>query len=71
MIVRSKSNPQVQSQIMVLDNASPQLIQQLSAGARPAAANNDFRQAANTMIDAGRTALGGPLAGAVVRGQGE
>jgi thiol-disulfide isomerase/thioredoxin len=72
MIVRSKSNPQKQSQIMVLDNASPQLLQQLSAGARPAGlAAGDIRQAANNMVDAGRAALGGPLAGAVIRGQGE
>lgn len=72
MIVRSKSNPQGQSQIMVLDHASPQLIQQLAAGARPAGVSSqDLRSAANTMVDAGRAALGGPLGGAVVRGQGE
>jgi len=72
MIVRSKSNPQGQSQIMVLDNASPQLIQQLATGARPAGVSGaELRTAANTMVDAGRSALGNPLMGAVVRGQGE
>lgn len=72
MIVRSKSNPQRQSQIMVLDNASPQLIQQLASGARPAGlSSQDVQAAAGGMIDAGRTALRNTFDGTVVRGQGE
>jgi hypothetical protein len=36
MILRSKSNPQRQSEVIVLDNASPALIQQIAAQGRPA-----------------------------------
>lgn len=61
VIVRSKTMPNGPSEVMVIDNASPQLINMIAEGARPAP----------SMARKDRNALGNPLEGAVVRGQGE